>query len=191
MLETKFGELIVQLDLSVSWTFGVKWSSKGKTLAYAGQNSIMYFVNGIGSSSPPETQTVAYRHLPLCDVCFISENMVIGVGFDCVPLVFAKGEGDKWKFIRSIGEIRARSPSLYGSQFDIFGRFIGRAQDEVTVETSEESGGSHDKCINCVLPLRGRGTLIKRFSTSGLDGRVIIWDLEKQEDLAEYILGPL
>ncbi|KAH1239473.1 Actin-related protein 2/3 complex subunit 1A [Glycine max] len=31
--DSKFGELIVQLDLSSSWTFGVKWSPSGNTLA--------------------------------------------------------------------------------------------------------------------------------------------------------------
>jgi hypothetical protein len=28
---------IVQLDLSYSWAFGVKWSPSGNTLAYVGQ----------------------------------------------------------------------------------------------------------------------------------------------------------
>jgi len=30
-------QLIVQLDLSSSWTFGVKWSPSGNTLAYVGE----------------------------------------------------------------------------------------------------------------------------------------------------------
>jgi len=30
-------QLIVQLDLSSSWTFGVKWSPSGNTLAYVGK----------------------------------------------------------------------------------------------------------------------------------------------------------
>ncbi|KAA3479909.1 actin-related protein 2/3 complex subunit 1A-like isoform X1 [Gossypium australe] len=57
---------IVQLDLSSSWTFGVKWSPSGNTLAYVGHNSMIYFVDDIGPS--PLAQNVAFRNLPLRDV---------------------------------------------------------------------------------------------------------------------------
>ncbi|KAK9690074.1 hypothetical protein RND81_09G103100 [Saponaria officinalis] len=64
--ETKFGEQIIQLDLSYSWAFGVKWSPTGNTLAYVGHNSMIYFVDDVGPS--PLAQTVAFRDLPLRDV---------------------------------------------------------------------------------------------------------------------------
>lgn len=67
--DTKFGEQIVQLDLSFSWTFGVKWSPSGNTLSYAGHNSTIYFVDDIGPS--PSAQNVAFNDLPLRDVGFI------------------------------------------------------------------------------------------------------------------------
>ena len=69
--DSKFGELIVQLDLSSSWTFGVKWSPSGNTLAYVGHNSMIYFVDDVGPS--PLAQNVVFRDLPLRDVgtiCF-------------------------------------------------------------------------------------------------------------------------
>nr|XP_007146393.1 hypothetical protein PHAVU_006G036500g [Phaseolus vulgaris]ESW18387.1 hypothetical protein PHAVU_006G036500g [Phaseolus vulgaris] len=69
--DSKFGELIVQLDLSSSWTFGVKWSPSGNTLAYVGHNSVIYFVDDVGPS--PLSQKVVFRDLPLRDVgtlCF-------------------------------------------------------------------------------------------------------------------------
>lgn len=65
----KFGELIVQLDLSSSWTFGVKWSPSGNTLAYVGHNSMIYFVDDVGPS--PLAQNVVFRDLPLRDVGII------------------------------------------------------------------------------------------------------------------------
>ncbi|KAJ6973122.1 actin-related protein 2/3 complex subunit 1B isoform X2 [Populus alba x Populus x berolinensis] len=129
--DSKFGEQIVQLDLSFSWAFGVKWSPSGNTLAYVGHNSMIYFVDDVGPS--PLAQNVAFRDLPLrdvgqhplllyiCDssyflhntydfshlkivdqcaayfqVLFISEKMVIGVGFDCNPMVFAADERGIW-----------------------------------------------------------------------------------------------
>ncbi|XP_022740648.1 actin-related protein 2/3 complex subunit 1A-like [Durio zibethinus] len=57
---------IVQLDLSFSWAFGVKWSPSGNTLAYVGNNSMIYFVDDVGPS--PLVQNVAFCNLPLRDM---------------------------------------------------------------------------------------------------------------------------
>ncbi|KAK4487114.1 hypothetical protein RD792_006429, partial [Penstemon davidsonii] len=105
---------IMQLDLSLSWAFGMKWSPSGNTLAYnpivntcifsfhvfaywdktAGHNSMIYFVDDVGPS--PSAQNVAFRDLPLRDVLFISERMLIGVGFDCNPMIFIADEIGLW-----------------------------------------------------------------------------------------------
>ncbi|VAI63093.1 unnamed protein product [Triticum turgidum subsp. durum] len=62
---------IAQLDLSPTWAFGVRWSPSGKTLAYAGHSSMIYFVDDVEGS--PAAQNLALRDLPLRDVdsfCF-------------------------------------------------------------------------------------------------------------------------
>nr|KYP47643.1 Actin-related protein 2/3 complex subunit 1 [Cajanus cajan] len=186
--DSKFGEMIVQLDLSSSWTFGVKWSPSGNTLAYVGHNSMIYFVDDVGPS--PLAQNVVFRDLPLRDVLFVSERKVIGVGFDCNPMVFAADERGIWSFVRNLGERKAvSSGSRYGSQFsEAFGKFYGQSKHGVSndaVETSRTRGIVHENCINCIMPLGDHGSLKRRFSTSGLDGRIAVWDLENEQDLLE------
>ncbi|KAL4190610.1 hypothetical protein AMTRI_Chr07g76580 [Amborella trichopoda] len=153
--DAKFGELILQLDLSFSWAFGVKWSPSGNTLAYVGHNSTIYFVDDVGSSA--SAQTVAFRDLPLRDVLFVSERMVIGVGFDCNPMFS-----------------------------EAFGKLYGQTKQVTNVDAVEPSrvrGGSHENYINCIVPLSKDGeSMVKRFSTSGLDGRVVIWELNNLEN---------
>ncbi|PUZ75332.1 hypothetical protein GQ55_1G153000 [Panicum hallii var. hallii] len=85
---------IAQLDLSSTWVFGVRWSASGKTLAYLGHNSMIYFVDEVESA--PAAQNLALRDLPLRDVLFVSERTVIGVGFDCNPMIFAADETGLW-----------------------------------------------------------------------------------------------
>ncbi|XP_050229027.1 actin-related protein 2/3 complex subunit 1A-like [Mercurialis annua] len=188
--DSKFGEQIIQLDLSFSWAFGVKWSPSGNTLAYVGHNSMIYFVDDVGPS--PLAQNVAFRDLPLRDVVFVSEKMVIGGGFDCNPMVFAADEGGNWTFIRFLGERKPSLPgSTYGSQFsEAFGKFYGQSKTGGSNDAVDatKSRGIHENCINCIVPLRSSGSdRTLRFSTSGLDGRVVIWDLENQEDLSGYL----
>ncbi|KAG8659868.1 actin-related protein 2/3 complex subunit 1A isoform X2 [Manihot esculenta] len=189
--DSKFGEQIVQLDLSFSWAFGVKWSPSGKTLAYVGHNSMIYFVDDVGPS--PLSQNVAFRDLPLRDVLFFSEKMVIGVGFDCNPMVFGADEKGIWSFVRCLNEkISSFSGSKYGSQLsEAFGKFNGQSEIGVSndgIDSSTSQGVIHENCINCVASLGKAGSSrTLRFSTSGLDGRVVIWDLENQEDLSRFL----
>ncbi|CAN7018586.1 unnamed protein product [Brassica oleracea var. botrytis] len=184
--ESKFGEQILQLDLSYSWAFGVKWSPSGNTLAYVGHSSMIYFVDDVGPS--PLAQSVAFRDLPLRDVLFISEKMVIGAGYDSNPMVFAADDTGIWSFIRYIGEKKAESSSAsYSSQFsEAFTKFYGQSKATTANEASESSksrGGVHDNCINSIVSLSKAGSpKVMRLSTSGLDGKIAIWELENMQE---------
>ncbi|CDY29633.1 BnaA04g17940D [Brassica napus] len=176
--ESKFGEQILQLDLSYSWAFGVKWSPNGfyNTLSHflricnlcIGHSSMIYFVDDVGPS--PLAQSVAFRDLPLRDVLFISEKMVIGVGYDSNPMIFAADDTGIWSFIKYIGEKKAESSSAsYSSQFsEAFTKFYG----------------VHDNCINSIVSLSKAGSpKVMRFSTSvRLDGKIAIWDLGNMQE---------
>ncbi|KAH7669658.1 Actin-related protein 2/3 complex subunit 1 protein [Dioscorea alata] len=184
--DAKFGEQIVQLDLSSTWTFGVKWSPSGNTLAYAGHNSMIYFVDDVGPS--PSAQSVAFRDLPLRDVLFVSDRMAIGVGFDCNPMVFAADERGIWSFVRFLDERKiAPSSSKYSSQFsEAFGKLYGQPKHGMNNDTHDSSrhrGGAHENCITCIVPMITAGdTVAKRFSTSGLDGKIVTWELDNVTD---------
>lgn len=117
-------------------------------------------------------------------VLFVSERMVIGVGFDCNPMVFTADERGIWSFLKFLdGRKIAPSSSKYGSQFsEAFGKLYGQPKHGTSndaIEPSRPRGGAHDNCINSILPLKKAGDrTVKRFSTSGLDGKVVIWELE-------------
>ncbi|RXH90359.1 hypothetical protein DVH24_032716 [Malus domestica] len=180
--DSKFGEQILQLDLSFSWSFGVRWSPSGNTLAYVGHSSMIYFVDDVGPS--PLAQNVAFRDLPLRDV---------GVGFDCNPMVFAADLHGIWHFIKFLGERKTTSSGpKYGSQFsEAFGKLYGQQKHGLNNDANEHSrsrGRVHENCINCIVPLGEPGSSkVTRFSTSGLDGKVVVWDMENQADLSEYL----
>ncbi|KAL8481066.1 hypothetical protein ACS0TY_027014 [Phlomoides rotata] len=187
--DLKFGEQIMQLDLSCSWTFGIKWSPSGKTLAYTGHNSMIYFVDDIGPS--PSAQSVAFRDLPLRDVLFVSERMVIGVGFDCNPMLFTADDTGLWSFLRFLDERKQSSGAKYGSQLSgAFGKYYSQSKygsNDVN-ETSRTSGVAHENCITSIVPFKKAGdTTFTSFSTAGLDGKVVTWDLQKLQDLLEYL----
>ncbi|KAH9626720.1 hypothetical protein KSS87_010659, partial [Heliosperma pusillum] len=125
------------------------------------------------------------------EILFVSEKMVVGVGFDFNPMVFAADESGLWSFIRFLGE-RQTTPTnaRYGSQLSgAFGKLYGQSKYSNANDTVDDytSDRSHDNCITRIVPLKkGTDSNVTRFSTSGLDGKVIIWDLGSQ-DLADYL----
>ncbi|XP_047982041.1 actin-related protein 2/3 complex subunit 1A-like [Salvia hispanica] len=187
--DSKFGEQIMQLDLSHSWTFGIRWSPSGNTLAYAGHDSMIYFVDEIGPS--PSAQSVAFRDLPLRDVLFLSERMVIGVGYDCNPMVFAADERGLWSFLRFLDERKQTSNAKYGSQLSgTFGKLYGQSKSGSNEASESSRIRAHDNCITSVVPLKKtRDATVTTFTTAGLDGKVVTWDLQTQQDLMEYLQG--
>ncbi|KAI8551240.1 hypothetical protein RHMOL_Rhmol06G0169500 [Rhododendron molle] len=136
-------------------------STDGKCRVFStfikGHNSMIYFVDEVGPA--PSAQTVAFRDLPLRDVAhgllqvlFVSERLVIGVGFDCNPMVFAAEERGLWTFLRFLGERKASSSSAkYGSQFsEAFGKLYGQSKQGINNdrgETSIPQGAIHENCI--------------------------------------------
>ncbi|KAK4358181.1 hypothetical protein RND71_023791 [Anisodus tanguticus] len=121
----------------------------GSTLRYwvlddlSGHNSMIYFVDEVGPSAA--AQSVAIRDLPLRDVLFLSERMVVGVGFDCNPMVFVADESGLWSFLRFLDERKAASSSAkYGSQFsEAFEKFYGQSKFSAS-NNVEQSRGAHD-----------------------------------------------
>lgn len=120
---------------------------------------------------------------------FVSEKLVIGVGYDCNPMVFAADGIGSWSFVRFLDEKKSASSSArYGSQLtEAFGKFYGSSKQGTSNDKSR--GGVHDNCINCIVPFKtsSGSNKMTSFSTSGLDGKVVIWDLKNQEDLLEYM----
>lgn len=123
-------------------------------------------------------------------VLFVSERMVIGAGFDCNPLVFTKDETGLWSFVKFLeGRKAAQTNSKYGSQFsEAFGKLYGQSKHGLNdgIDSLRPRGVAHENTITCMVPLRKDGdTTVRRFSTSGLDGKVIIWELDDSTDIQQ------
>ncbi|CAI5957515.1 unnamed protein product [Closterium sp. NIES-65] len=94
----KFGEQLLQLDLAFGWTFGARWSPSGANLAFVGHDSTIHFINDVGPSLT--LHSISLRYLPLRDVLFLSDRLLVAAGFDYNPILFSADANGTWTFVR-------------------------------------------------------------------------------------------
>lgn len=185
--EMKFGEQLFEVSDVFGWTFGVKWSPTGSTFGYVGHDSTICFVKVSGRSTA--SQVITLQGLPLRDVLFLSENKLVAGGFDCNPLLFLGDNKGIWKFSRCLDEPKQTARDVKaGSQLsEAFGKLYGQSKHRTSVDGVESSklhANYHENCITSFAPLPLGGKQSQHaFSTTGLDGKLVIWDLRNLTDV--------
>lgn len=174
-----FGEHHCELGC-MGWVNAVAWSPSGATLAFAGHDSslsIALFDDGVGRV----VQTIRFPQLPLNQLLFCSEAGLIGGGHDNNPLLFGAAAAGGWEFK---GELDKKPATAAGGAVKNSAMAMWQAKDK----TGESDGGKqvdgswklHQSAITYIQPLAAPGAeTVSKFSATGLDGRLVQWDLTK------------
>jgi len=164
-----FGELCCEIE-STGWVQSCAWSPSGNLIGFIGQNSTMNVADV--SSGTAQVQSVKYSNLPFRDLLFYSENSIIAAGHDFTPVHF-KNQGG-WKCVGKLdtGNGAHAAPALSSTQATrkMFVDKVDRGESvsDAKLETK------HQNCITNVQKYSN-----SQYSTSGLDGVILIWDLPK------------
>jgi len=183
----EFGEALAEFDAK-SWVHSVAWAPGGFRLAYSGHGSTIHFVQ-ILAGSDAVIQTIALPTLPYTDIAFVSDNAVVASWFDMNVDVFTVEGGTdsdpKWQLKDkldkkpSAASAASKGPSTGGfaSSRALFGDAsnkgvaFGQSADTSAITTK------HKNFISSLSVIPQSSGAITKISTTGLDGRVIIWDL--------------
>ncbi|RKP11218.1 WD40-repeat-containing domain protein [Piptocephalis cylindrospora] len=157
------------------WVHAVAFSPSGDALAFAGHDSSLTVIYpGSGSKS-----VVKSTGLPYVSISWLSEEHIVAVGHDCCPAYFVARGSEDWVFDRAINrkEAKKNAPSAGSSAFNMF-----RQMDSQGSSRSSSSSGDakdlntlHQNTITMVRPYKLSGPRVEEYSTSGLDGRLVIW----------------
>jgi len=166
-----FGDLLVEMDSALGWVQSVKWSPNGKLVGFVGQDSTVCV--GDISSGTPKVDVVKYKDLPFRDLLFLTDDSLIAVGHDCTPVLFNQKGG--WQFVKKLDEGGASSEAKgpANNAFKVFQTKVDKGQEaaqETTLNTK------HQNCITCVVAYKKTGNNVSQYSTTALDGQIIIWD---------------
>jgi len=165
-----FGDVFAEYDASLGWVQAVQFSPSGNRLAFVGQDSTISFVDVRNGS----VTTLKQHDLPFRDVLFVNEDTVIAAGHDCTPVLFQNKGG--WQFVKKVDQGgAAAAKETAGAKNAAFEKF--KNQVDLGTETAETKlTTKHQNCITYLMAFKRAGPNVSSYSTSGLDGNVVVWD---------------
>ncbi|KAG0148954.1 hypothetical protein CROQUDRAFT_89776 [Cronartium quercuum f. sp. fusiforme G11] len=178
------------------WVHDVAFSPSGDALAFVSHDSTVTVVYPSGQDGVPATVwMVKLATLPIVSLTFVGQDTFVGAGHDCEPLVFAGDRSRGWRQVRSLDEQKRTGAGGAQQRASTAGRLnneafnLFRAADSrgVTSPTGAGvgSGGHragvdtvHCNTITSVRAFAGSIGAVSQVSTSGVDGKVVIWNVQ-------------
>jgi len=175
----EFGEPYLEMT-TLGWVNSVAWSPSGNILAFAGQDSSLHCCTFYATG--PVTRTLRFSFLPISSLIFISEKSIVGVGHEFNPLVFAQTSGDEWSFQGFLDESKkdVAAGSVVAKTGAAAARDIFKAKAATGQDKKKEGDvllTSHSNAITCLCNAGSVGATLESLSTSSLDGRLVLWQL--------------
>ncbi|KAH6608636.1 actin-related protein 2/3 complex subunit [Trichoderma cornu-damae] len=162
------------LNNSAGWVHSVAFSPSGNALAFAAHDSSITVVYPSGPEQPPKALlSIPTQLLPFKSLLWKAEDEIIAAGYDCEAFRFRGSEGG-WQLVGTVeskgsasqGEQREESALNMFRQMDL----KGKVKDDTQLKTV------HQNTISTVRPFEVSGGRVTKFSSSGVDGRVVIWN---------------
>ncbi|KAJ1965964.1 ARP2/3 actin-organizing complex subunit Sop2 [Dipsacomyces acuminosporus] len=162
---------------SSGWVHSIAFSPDGEAVAFVSHDS------SITIATPSTGEVVAVRspNLPFKSLAWADQSTIVVSGHDCSPMIFAY-DGATWRLVKKLGEddkvrrSQAASPSG-NAAFNLFRQMDSRNQPA----KSSVSGDGSLKSIhqNTITELRRDPTgSPAEISTSGLDGKLVQWNIQ-------------
>jgi actin related protein 2/3 complex subunit 1A/1B len=145
----------------------------------------------------PAVYTIRSNSLPYVSLIWTSEDAIVAAGHDCQPVLFS-GSPSGWQAVGSLDDTTAPKSSVGGTRGALTGSSpVGRLNSAAfnTFRNADSRGlGSspgggtqlatdtelftvHQNTITNIRPYEGTPGAVTRVSTSGVDGKFVIWDV--------------
>lgn len=160
------------LNDAAGWVHSVCFSPSGNALAFSSHDSSITVVYPAGPEQPPNAMiNISTQLLPFTSLIWNGETEIIAAGYDCEAFRF-KGNESGWAISGAVetqrgpGAVREESALQMFKQMDLKGK---GGKNDTQLNTT------HQNTISTVRVYEGSAAGVRKFSTSGVDGRVVVW----------------
>jgi len=161
------------MNSTAGWVHDCAFSPSGDVLAFVSHDSSVTVVYPSGVDQPPKAViSVATQLLPFSSLIWTKENEIVAAGYDCEVFRLQGNEGG-WQLAGSIEEAGRDGAADVGEESarNMFRQMDlkGKVKDDTKLKTT------HQNTINTIRAYAGSGSNVNQFSTSGVDGRIVVW----------------
>lgn len=168
------GNLMAEFKNSTSsgggWINNVSFSSDGNKICWVGHDSCISVADATNGNIVIRCKT---EYLPFLACEWISPVSIVVAGHSCIPLVYGL-QDEKLMFLSKLDKSQKKESSGISAMriFQSLDRNLRTENSDTFVDTI------HQNAITCIRLYVGDKLDGTRISTSGVDGQLIIWDID-------------
>jgi len=167
-----FGEVLGEFRAG-GWVHDVAFSPDGESIAYVSHDSSFAVVTGT-SGQPTIINT---QFLPFTHLIWLTAKSVVAAGHDNNPMLFS-GSGSSWKFVEKLDAAKQEKKEAGSSAMSKFKEMDTRGRES---DNDTQLRTIHQNAISGLGVHTGARTAISKFTTIGVDGKMVIWDVKSLE----------
>ncbi|KAI9714529.1 MAG: hypothetical protein M1820_000490 [Bogoriella megaspora] len=163
------------LNRTAGWVHGVGFSPSGEAMGFVSHDSSLTVVYPAGEGQPPRAVvSVSLQLLPFTSLVWMSETEIVAAGYDCEAYKL-QGDHSGWALTGTVeakkgpGMAQEREESALNmfKSMDL----KGKTKDDTQLQTV------HQNTISTARIYQESSGRVSKFSTSGVDGRVVVWNI--------------
>ena len=152
------------------WVHSVSFSGDGNKICWVGHDSAINIVDATNGLGVIKLKT---EYLPFLAATWITNNSIVVAGHSCVPLIYVV-DGNKITMAGKLDQSQKREAGGISAMRHF--QSLDRNSRTENADTNLEY--IHQNAITSVALYSGDKSVAKKISTSGLDGQLVIWDLQ-------------
>lgn len=154
------------------WVNSVSFSPDGSKICWVGHDSAI----NIADANNNNTVVVKLKteFLPFLSCLWISAKSVVVAGHSCIPIIYSVDEQNKISLTEKLDQsLKKESTGISAMKiFQSLDRNLRTENDDANLQSV------HQNAIACICVYEGdKSKVVRKISTSGLDGQLVIWDL--------------
>ncbi|KAF5292909.1 hypothetical protein FQR65_LT11161 [Abscondita terminalis] len=171
------GQLLAEFPNSPSgggWIHSVSYSPDGNKICWVAHDST---INIADSTRGNATFKLKTEFLPFLSCTWIGSRSIVTAGHNCMPLLYTVDSNGQLAFGAKLDTSQKKEASGLSAM-----RKFQSLDKQARVEVSDTSLDSiHQNAITCLCIYEGTKVSGTKLSTSGLDGQLVIWNLNSLE----------